>query len=69
MTAPPWEPGGDDRRMTDLPLAPYLEAAKVWGSCMEKYASDTTPHTWAWESFLAALRVYEFERARQCPRP
>jgi hypothetical protein len=61
---PPWEPDGDIRRETDLPTVPYLEAAKVWGGCMEKYAGDTTAHTWAWESFLAALRVYEFERSR-----
>lgn len=60
----PWESGDDKRRMTDLPEGPYLEAAKVWGGCMEKYAGDTTAHTWAWESFLAALRVYEFERSQ-----
>lgn len=64
MAAYPWEAGDDERRKTDLPITPYLEAAKVWGGCMEKYAGDTTAHTWAWESFLAALRVYEFERSR-----
>ena len=63
MTATrPWEPGNDRRRMTDLPTGPYLEAAKVWGGCMEGRAGDD--HTWAFESFLAALRVYEFERSR-----
>jgi hypothetical protein len=60
----PWETDGDERRATDLPTGPYLEAAKTWGGLMEKYAGDATMHTWAWESFLAALRVYEFERAR-----
>ncbi len=62
MTAYPWEAGDDERRKTDLPTGPYLEAAKVWGVCMEGRAG--ADHTWAWESFLAALRVYEFERAR-----
>ncbi len=61
---PPWEAGDDSRRLTNLPPTPYIEAAKIWGGLMEKYAADTTAHTWAWESFLAALRVYEFERAK-----
>lgn len=63
---PPFE-SNDPRLSTDLPAGPYLEAAKAWGGFMEKYSEDTTAHTWAWEAFLNALRVYEFERSKTTP--
>jgi hypothetical protein len=48
----------------DLPLLPYLAAAKVWGKCVEEIRETGPTHVWAWQSCIAALRAYEDERIR-----
>ena len=60
----PWD-DSDPRAKTDLDPHAFIEAAKTWGKFAEQLnASDpTTVQTWYWECCLAAMRVYEAERA------
>jgi hypothetical protein len=62
----PYPDNPDPRMMTNLDVNAFFEASKAWAAdvALWRPADALSMQTAMWESCIAALRVYEFERAK-----